>query len=153
MAFKKGNKIWKLRKKEMFGENNPNWSGNKVGYSGVHRWVKMNKHKPEYCEDCWLKKPLDLTNISGEYKRDINDYEWLCRKCHMKKDGRYEKAIDNLKNAKKLKGTNGKYCTKPVCQICGESMVNDIDSITRKVSPYLWKTTCGHAKNLRLSIG
>jgi len=30
---------------------------------------------------------LELSNISGKYKRDINDYEWLCVKCHRIKDG------------------------------------------------------------------
>ncbi len=40
-----------------------------------------------------------------------------------------------------------------VCPECGEPMINAIDSITKKVSKYLWKTTCGHAKKLRLSIG
>ncbi len=41
----------------------------------------------------------------------------------------------------------------PVCSECGEKMVNAIDSITKKISKYLWKTTCGHMKNLILSIG
>lgn len=41
----------------------------------------------------------------------------------------------------------------PRCQTCGAPMVNAYDSILKKVSPYEWKTTCGHAKNLILSIG
>ena len=41
----------------------------------------------------------------------------------------------------------------PVCPECGKEMVNAVDSITKKVSQYLWKTTCGHVKNLRLSVG
>jgi len=41
----------------------------------------------------------------------------------------------------------------PVCTECGEPMINAIDSITKKLSKYLWKTNCGHAKDLRLSIG
>ena len=41
----------------------------------------------------------------------------------------------------------------PTCIECGEPMINDIDSVTKKISKYLWKTKCGHAKNLRLSIG
>ena len=32
--------------------------------------------------------PYDLANISQEYRRDVDDFEWLCRSCHMKKDGR-----------------------------------------------------------------
>lgn len=29
---------------------------------------------------------MELSNISGEYKRDVNDFEWLCVSCHRKKD-------------------------------------------------------------------
>jgi len=41
----------------------------------------------------------------------------------------------------------------PVCPECGEPMKNGIDSITKKISKYLWETTCGHFKGQRLSIG
>ena len=41
----------------------------------------------------------------------------------------------------------------PRCQTCGTPMVNDYDRIAKEMSPYKWKTTCGHAKNLRLLIG
>lgn len=29
-----------------------------------------------------------MANISGKYKTDLSDWEYLCRRCHMKKDGR-----------------------------------------------------------------
>lgn len=74
-------------------ENNPNWKGNEVGYTGLHNWIRDNKPKPNFCEHCNEYPPYDLANISGEYKRDIKDFEWLCRKCHMLSDGR----INNLK--------------------------------------------------------
>lgn len=41
----------------------------------------------------------------------------------------------------------------PICPECGTPMINDIDSVTKKISQYLWKTNCKHLKNLRLSIG
>ena len=41
----------------------------------------------------------------------------------------------------------------PVCVECGNPMINAIDSITNKISKYLWKTNCKHNKNLKLSIG
>ncbi len=78
------------------GERNGQWKGKKVGYHSLHEWIKNHKPKPEFCEECKKVKPYDLANISGEYKRDLNDYEWLCRKCHMKKDGR----MQNLKQYK-----------------------------------------------------
>lgn len=79
-------------KKEMSlareGDKNPNWKGDKITVSGVHAWVKRHKPKPEYCENCNEKKSFDLANISGEYKRDVNDFQWVCRRCHMDSDGR-----------------------------------------------------------------
>lgn len=41
----------------------------------------------------------------------------------------------------------------PKCQICDKPMKNAYDSKLKKVSSYLWQTTCEHDKNLRLSIG
>jgi endogenous inhibitor of DNA gyrase (YacG/DUF329 family) len=67
---------------------NPNWKGDSVGYRAVHDWVRKNKPKPMYCERCGIEAPYDLANISGGYRRDIADYEWLCRRCHMTDDGR-----------------------------------------------------------------
>jgi len=57
-------------------------------YWTLHRWVRREKTKPEFCENCKIDKPRDIANISGNYQQDLNDFEWLCRKCHMQKDGR-----------------------------------------------------------------
>lgn len=78
------------------GEKHWNWKGEHVGYSGVHTWVKKNKPKINYCEVCGsVNKRLEISNISGEYKRDINDYNWLCSRCHKYRDG----TINNLKRS------------------------------------------------------
>jgi len=78
------------------GERNGMWKGDKVGIKQLHGWIKERKKKPKFCEKCKINKPFDLANISGKYLRDIKDYEWLCRSCHMKSDGR----INNLKQFK-----------------------------------------------------
>ena len=78
-------------------EKNGMWKGDEVSYMGLHGWIRNHKPKPELCEECNIKHTYDLANISGEYKRDINDFKWLCRGCHMKSDGRL---INNLKNQK-----------------------------------------------------
>ena len=78
-------------------EKNPMWKGDDVGYSQLHNWIRKYKPKTKLCEECKKRKPFDIANISGKYKRDINDFEWLCRKCHMIKDGR----IDKLKKKSK----------------------------------------------------
>ena len=75
------------------GNKNPMWKGDNVRYDALHEWIRNRKPKPEFCENCGVKPPYDLANISGRYKRDVNDFEWLCRSCHMNKDGR----INNLK--------------------------------------------------------
>lgn len=91
------NKAIKCKSCFQKNEKNPNWKGDEVGYNALHAWVRRNKPKSEFCEECKIKKPYDLANISGNYKRDINDFEWLCRSCHIKGDGR----LDNINKIRK----------------------------------------------------
>lgn len=73
------------------GCHNGMWKGNSVGFSGIHLWLRRRKNMPEFCESCETKPPTDWANISGLYKREVDDFEALCRSCHMKKDGRMKK--------------------------------------------------------------
>lgn len=73
--------------KSLMGEDNPNWKGDSVGLNGLHIWIKRNFNKPSSCQRCLVKPPYDLAN-KGIYNRDIKNWEWLCRKCHMETDGR-----------------------------------------------------------------
>lgn len=84
-------KMFCSRKCSKTGQYNPIWAGEKVGYAGVHAWIKKHFPKPVVCSDCRINPPHDLANISQQYKRDVSDWEWLCRKCHMTKDGRLVK--------------------------------------------------------------
>lgn len=68
------------------GELNHCWKGDKVGYFALHEWIRKMLAKPFACNHCEKIKPLQLANKSHEYKRDINDWLWLCRKCHHKYD-------------------------------------------------------------------
>jgi len=89
---------------EKRNEKNPMWKGDKVTYRCLHQWVVRNKPKGISCAKCGSNKPLEIANISGEYKRDINDYKWLCRKCHMMED----KRMSNLKQYQKKTNDNVK---------------------------------------------
>lgn len=93
-------------------EKNSQWKGKNVGYSALHEWVTRHKPKPEFCEQCKEKPAYDLANISGEYKRDTTDYEWLCRKCHMIKDGRMGRLIKRQQKKRKRIKVNCNYCGK-----------------------------------------
>jgi len=75
------------------GNRNGMWKGDDVKRAQLHDWVRERKPKPKFCEDCGENPPKDLANISQKYRRDINDFEWLCRKCHMVKDDRIKKLI------------------------------------------------------------
>lgn len=70
------------------GEKNAIWKGDSVSYKSLHAWVRRNKPAPTNCSSCNLPKRLDAANISGNYLRDLSDWVYLCRKCHMESDGR-----------------------------------------------------------------
>ena len=92
---RKGKKFTEDHKKSLgdskIGNKNPMWRGNNIKYKPLHAWVRRHKVKLELCEECKKVKPYDVANISGKYKRDVNDFKWLCRRCHMEKDGRIDK--------------------------------------------------------------
>jgi len=88
----------KLRQTKL-ADKNPMWKGDKVGYIALHEWVRSRKPKPPLCEICGTYPPIDLANISGEYKRDLRDWQWLCRRCHMISDGRLDELRENQPKA------------------------------------------------------
>lgn len=83
-------KKWSLASRErvkLLHDINGNGSRN---YWSLHKWVAYRKGKASSCENCGLneiKRRYEWSNISGEYKRDLNDYESLCVPCHREKDG------------------------------------------------------------------
>lgn len=88
-------------------EKNPNWGGDLISVGALHgrlnREIRLgyfpSRKKPAYCMCCGKKTTfLDLANISGKYSTDINDYEYICRQCHMKKDGRLNRLHLERKN-------------------------------------------------------
>lgn len=60
--------------------------GTKAQYAGIHAWVKIQLGKPNRCVKCniTVDSPYKIhwANISGEYKKDINDWVRLCSSCH-----------------------------------------------------------------------
>lgn len=79
----KGHIAWNKGIKE--GEGNA-WKGDSVGYGGLHQWVYKNLGKAIKCENGCMAKRYEWANISGEYKRDLDDFKQLCKSCHLKFD-------------------------------------------------------------------
>lgn len=110
---RKGYKIPEAGRKNIaaakVGEKNPNWKGDKIGYHGLHSWVHRHLPKPKACQECGEQKKLDLANKSGRYLRILTDWEWLCRRCHMTKDGRMEK----IRSETIARNSRGKSTSSP----------------------------------------
>ncbi len=75
------NRMWM---KGRTSERANNWEGIKAGYHAVHLWLTAHYKKPSGCEQCGTLKfsRLEWANISGEYKREREDYKAMCPRCH-----------------------------------------------------------------------
>ena len=76
-------KIIQSNKGKHNDEKNASWKGDNVGYRALHQWIRKHLREPKLCHFCEQLKKLDLCNISGEYLRDINDWFYACRRCHI----------------------------------------------------------------------
>jgi len=68
------------------GDKHPKWKGNNVGYGALHTWVEREVGKASKCTNPKCKGKSNIfewANISGKYKRDLDDWKELCRSCHM----------------------------------------------------------------------
>lgn len=67
-----------------------NWKGDNISYHGLHARVYRELGKPLICINCkntrLNSKNYHWANISGEYKKDLNDFMRLCAGCHKKYD-------------------------------------------------------------------
>lgn len=71
-------------------EGHPFWKGEDASYASKHEWAGRQWGKPSRCEHCAAedRKSYDWANISGEYRREREDWLRLCRPCHQKFDRR-----------------------------------------------------------------
>ncbi len=135
------------------GYKNPMWKGDKVSYGSLHEWIKYHKPKPKLCKRCEINEPHDLANVSGKYLRDINDFEWICRKCHMKDDGRLIKISilgkENWKKSSRILAEKRKlktYCKRGHELIPDNIRVNERGHRMCKVC----QSITGHVRYLRM---
>lgn len=67
--------------------------GNVLGYQALHKLLRKILMPPDSCEFCHKPKKLQLANMTGIYNLDINNWRYLCAKCHVYYDG----TVYNLK--------------------------------------------------------
>jgi hypothetical protein len=88
-------------KEEYKVKNTWKFKGANASYVSKHIFVKRRLVKPLSCQNCGKTTRLDLAFKNHDlgvkdsllYTHDPDDYIWLCRKCHMTKDGRINNAI------------------------------------------------------------
>jgi hypothetical protein len=73
-------------KNPRFGKVPSNFKVVGYSYGALHNWIRRHYGKPTNCEYCMKEnlkgKRINWANISGEYKRDRNDFVRLCVPCH-----------------------------------------------------------------------
>lgn len=73
-----------------YGSKHHNWKGGVALYESVHNWVANRLGRPNLCSKCGVSNDtrFEWSNISGEYRYDIDDWERLCISCHRDKDAK-----------------------------------------------------------------
>jgi hypothetical protein len=66
--------------------NKNNWKGDNVSYDGLHRWIRRNFPKYEFCQLCNIESPKEVACITGIYNREFKNWARFCSKCHKKYD-------------------------------------------------------------------
>lgn len=79
---------------DQFGEKNPHWKGDKVGYKGIHMWMqrKYGSAKNFLCEHCQGKsgsKTMNWASVDKKYTRDRTMWMTLCKPCHSQYDQKH----------------------------------------------------------------
>lgn len=114
------------------------FTGTENEYASLHHWVRYRLGKPEICENCdGLAGGVRYhwANISGEYKRELDDWARLCSRCHTYIDGPtllpdeahpnwngdkckkgHEYTLDNLYIKRQL--SRGVYLETRICRTC-----------------------------------
>jgi len=81
------------------GEENNKWTGDKVSYRDLHKWVNAKLGKARVCVSCGKigeGREIQWANKDHSYKRNLVDWLSLCCKCHC----RYDKEKGLRKNNK-----------------------------------------------------
>lgn len=74
----------------------------KRSYYALHHWIRRKRGEPVKCDFCGAlatDRRIEWSNISGQYKEEITDWQPLCVPCHRRYDDAGNKAwITRRKN-------------------------------------------------------
>lgn len=74
-------------------------------YTSTHQWIYLHFGKANQCKHCGKNEGyFEWANISGEYKREIEDWVPLCKPCHLKFDNVPKRSWETRR---KKYGSNG----------------------------------------------
>jgi len=124
-------------------------------YLQIHYWIRKLYGNAYYCSNDKLHKAkrYHWANISGKYKRDINDYKQLCSSCHVKMDYTEERRKKNIGNQyairkeivqiNRLGETVEKYSSIRQAAIRNKisrtAIINCLRSRTKTSGGYIWQ--------------
>ena len=79
----------------LYGDKNPNWKGDKAGYTALHDRITVRKGKANRCDRCGIlgAKSYHWANMTGNY-HDLDDYTPMCQKCHFEYDRVWQRALE-----------------------------------------------------------
>lgn len=61
----------------------------KIGYDKLHKWLRKHKPKPKCCEFCKKEPARHISKVTEQYTKNLEDYKYLCVKCHRRLDRKY----------------------------------------------------------------
>lgn len=77
------------------------FSGTVAEYKALHKWVRKTFPTPAECDTCKTQeaKRYDWASVEDRYTKLREDWEYLCRSCHIKSDGRINQLKKGLEGA------------------------------------------------------
>lgn len=102
------------------GSAHYNWKGDAVQHGQLHAWlrVEMRKVLPLKCTKCGSTKRVEVANLRGHvYTRNVEDYTFLCKKCHNEFDGLLNNLKQGVESILNSPARNPRITTK-VCAKC-----------------------------------
>ena len=89
---------------------------NSPEYQRVHRWIVKQLGKANSCsvDTTHTSSRYDWSNISREYKRDIRDWQQLCKRCHILFDGITQAGRESISEKNRVNSLGNTNATKIV---------------------------------------